>query len=50
MTVYIVWCYDDGLLGVFSNRESAEKHIQFVHERNYYHEEDCMIKEAEVKD
>lgn len=48
MLVYIVFNWDDGILGVFSDRGLAEEYIDNMHEHGFYHKEDCMIKEEKV--
>ena len=46
--VFIVWCYDDGILKVFSSRDSANDYVEEVHDKGYYHREDLNIVEEEV--
>lgn len=50
MKVFVVWCYDDGIIDIFSNREAAEGLIKKNHDYNIYHEEDQIIIERELLD
>lgn len=50
MKVFVVWCYDDGIIDVFSNREAAEGLIKKNHDYNIYHEEDQIIIEKDLLD
>jgi hypothetical protein len=48
MVIYIVFCYDDGVLEVYNTKEAAEAYIEYVHKNMWYHKEDCMIIEKTV--
>lgn len=43
MKVFVVSCYDDGVLAVFENKEDAEAYVKDLHKREIYHEEDLMV-------
>lgn len=47
-TVFIVWNYDDGILEVFYSKINAEEYIKYLHDNNFYHEEDMIITEKLV--
>ena len=46
--VFVVWCYDDGVLEVFPNLTLALVHRGLLHSRGFYDQEDIMITEKEV--
>ena len=50
MKAFIVWSYDDGIIGGFETKGAAEVFIEYCHENDYYHREDVMIKELEISD
>lgn len=50
MFVYILWHYDDGILGVYKTEEAAVKQREHNHKENYYHREDCVITTAPIVD
>ena len=49
MEVWVLWSYDDGIIGIYSSEKLAEYERKYNHDNGFYHEEDVMIEKRRVQ-